>query len=356
MTNYTFSDGARTEAAPPHISHDGLAVSRGVRSTLRPPGETTAKIVATARGARLRATLRAAALASSVLASCCGAPSVALSDALCSIPQSHGYARSLRWYIADLKASFPESDYYDADTALTDVNFAAVLYGLVTNVGVNGIRVPIIPDYESPADYPKLYSEIITYARSLGLAIYASPLSFGPEPYETWSDARYAAWIANYAATFRPAFVSPFNEAGFTDDRMRGIIRALRYRLTAPVVLIGPDKKLVSGNIAELEAPYSVAPLFDVIGAHNTGGDDTATAANWARLIADSPGGKPVWSTENPGYWSVGQRDHLPGIVGAVASGVKGLVIWKAKPSLVDDSGRATLKACKLAPHIVAPS
>ena len=258
--------------------------------------------------------------------------------------------------MADIKASFPESGDYSTDSALTEANYAAVLSGLVTNVGVNGIRVPIIPDYEATGVYPDLYSKIIAYARGLGLAIYASPLSFGPDQYEGWSDARYAAWIATYVAMFKPGFVSPFNEAGFSDDRMRGILRALRYKLTAPVVLIGPDKKLVSGNIAELEAPYSVAPLFDVIGAHNTGGDDTATAANWSRLIADSPGGKPVWSTENPAYWSVGQRADLPGIVGAVASGVKGLVIWKGKPSLVDDDGQPTLKACKLAQHIIAPS
>ena len=281
-------------------------------------------------------------------------PTKSFSDPLCAVPQIHHYARSLRWYIADLKPSFPESDNYDADTALTDANYAAVLSGLVNNLGMNGIRVPIIPNYEAPTAYPELYSKIIAYAHGLGLAVYASPLSFGPEAYETWSDARYAAWVANYVAAFKPGFVSPFNEAGFTDDRMRGILRALRYRLTSSVVLIGPDKKLVSGNIAELEAPYSVAPLFDVIGAHNTGGDDTATAENWSHLVADSPGGKPVWSTENPGYWSVGQRDHLPGIVGAVSSGVKGLVIWKAKPSMVDDAGLPTAKACKLAPHIVA--
>ncbi|WP_237478383.1 hypothetical protein [Lichenibacterium dinghuense] len=295
------------------------------------------------------------ALALAILASCCGLPSSAVSGPLCSIPSAHRYARALRWYMADLKSSFPESGDYTADSALTEANYAAVLSGLVDNVGVNGIRVPMIPDYESSGAYPELYSRIIAAARGLGLAVYASPLSFGPEQYEGWSDARYAAWIANYVAAFRPDFVSPFNEAGFTDYRMRGIVRALRYALARPTVLVGPDKKLVASNIAELEAPYSVAPLFDVIGAHNTGGDTTATPENWARLIADAPGGKPVWSTENPAYWSVGQRAGLPGLIGAVASGVKGLVIWKGKPSLVDDAGQPTAKACKLAQHIVAP-
>lgn len=280
----------------------------------------------------------------------------ARADPLCSIPSSHHYARSLRFYIADLKSSFPESDYYTTDTALTAANYAAVLGGLRDNVGVNGIRVPVVPDYEDPSAYPALYGTILSYARGLGLAVYASPLSYGPEHYEDWSDARYAAWIASYVETFHPQFVSPFNEAGFSEDRMRGIVRALRYRLRSPVVIVGPDKQALNGNIAEVASPYSVAPLFDVIGAHNSGNDLTATAENWARLIADAPGGKPVWSTENPAYWAVGARPGLPGIVGAVASGVRGLVIWKGKPSLVDDAGQPTLKACKLAQHIVAPS
>lgn len=307
------------------------------------------------RRIRLSAMLKGSATAWALAVAWGGLPTAALSDALCTIPRSHRYAHALRWYMADLKASFPESGDYTADSALTETNYAAVLSGLVNNVGVNGIRVPMIPDYESPGAYPDLYTKIIATARGLGLAIYASPLSFGPEQYEGWSDTRYAAWIASYVAAYQPDFVSPFNEAGFTDDRMRGIIRALRYALPKPTVLIGPDKKLVAGNIAELEAPYSVAPLFNVIGAHNTGGDTTATPENWAHLIADAPGGKPVWSTENPAYWSVGQRAGLPGLMGAVANGVKGLVIWKGKPSLVDDAGQPTAKACKLAQHIVAP-
>jgi len=49
----------------------------------------------------------------------------------------------------------------------------------------------------------------------------------------------------------------------------------------------------------------------------------------------------------------VGQSKNLPGIDGAVVSGVKGLVVWRSKPSLVDDAGQATPKACKLAEHMI---
>lgn len=308
------------------------------------------------RPARMTSRFCPGVLAAACFISLSGLGSPALADPLCSVPANHHYARSLRFYMADLKSSFPESDYYGDDTALTEANYAAVLTGLKTNVGVNGIRVPIVPGYEDPTAYPALYGTILSYARGLGLAVYASPLSYGPERYETWSDARYAAWIAAYVAAFRPQFVSPFNEAGFSEDRMRGIMRALRYRLTVPVVVVGPDKQALAGNIGEVLSPYSVAPLFDVIGAHNSGNDETATAENWSRLIASAPGGKPVWSTENPALWAVGQKPNLPGIIGAVASGVSGLVIWKGKPSLVDDAGQPTLRACKLAPHIVAPS
>lgn len=286
----------------------------------------------------------------------CGQSSVsAFSDPPCVIPAVHHYAKSLRFYIADLKASFPENDLYSNDSAITTDNYVAVLSGLLNNVGVNGIRVPIVSDYATPDDYPQLYRTVIAYARSLGLAVYASPLSYGPERYETWSDARYAAWIADYVVAFRPQFVSPFNEAGFDEDRMRGIMRALRYKLSVPVVIVGPDKQALAGNIGEVTSPHSVAPLFDVIGAHNSGQDETATADNWQRLIADAPSGKSVWSTENPAYWAVGQKSNLPGIIDAVSSGVRGLVIWKGKPSLVDDTGQPTPKACKLAQHIVAP-
>jgi len=81
----------------------------------------------------------------------------ASSTPLCSIPSPRHYVRSLRAYIADLKSAFVESGDYSPETALTEDNFGTVLSGLVNNVGVNGIRVPIIPDYATPASYSDLY-------------------------------------------------------------------------------------------------------------------------------------------------------------------------------------------------------
>lgn len=272
---------------------------------------------------------------------------------LCAIPAGRHYVRSLRAYIADLKSAFPESDDFSPGTALTEDNFETVLSGLVNNVGVNGIRIPIVPGYATPASYSDLYRRIFRYARRIGLLIYASPLGWGPGAYNGWSDERYAAWIAAYTTAFRPNFVSPFNEPGFEDVRIRNIMTRLRPKLGQAVYLVGPDKGYVVDTIQELASRTSVGPLFDIISTHNAGGDPTATGQNWSYLVAEAPDGKPVWSTENPSNWSVGQSSNLPGINGAIEGGVKGLVIWRGKPSLVDDGGQATSKACKLAAHII---
>ncbi len=115
---------------------------------------------------------------------------------------AQGYAGQVRHYIADLKPSFPEHGSYSAATALTETNYRAVLEGLRRNVGVDGIRLPIVPSYREATDYPPLYGEIVATARSLGLLIYASPLSVGMQAYAGWSDDRYADWLAAYAQAF----------------------------------------------------------------------------------------------------------------------------------------------------------
>ena len=224
---------------------------------------------------------------------------------------------------------------------------------MVNNVGVNGIRIPIVPGYSTPALYSDLYRRIIGYARRIGLLIYASPLGWGSGAYNGWSDERYAAWIAAYTTAFKPNFVSPFNEAAFEDVRIRNIMTRLRPKLGQAVYLVGPDKGFVVDTIQELASRTSVGPLFDIISTHSAGGDPTATGQNWSYLVAEAPDKKPVWSTENPAYWSVGQSKGLPGINGAVEAGIRGLVIWRGKPGLINDAGQATAKACKLAEHII---
>ncbi len=282
-----------------------------------------------------------------------GIPAAAAAPALCAAPASHRYAGAVRHYIADLKTSFPEHTSYSAATALTDINYRPVLAGLSRNVGVDGIRLPIVVTYAGASAYSELYRNIVAYARSIGLLIYASPLAVGRAPFAGWSDDRYATWLATYAGTFRPDALSPFNEAGMDEARMTSIVTRLRAKLTVPLLLVGPDKQFVVSTLRDLDEHSGLAALFDIVGSHNANSDITATAENWSHLVDKVPSDKPVWSSENPAGWTAGRVQGLPGLDQAVAGGVQGLVIWKAKPSLVDDAGQATTKACDIAAHLI---
>ena len=271
----------------------------------------------------------------------------------CPHPLAQGYAGQIRHYIADLKPSFSEHGSYSAATALTEANYRAVLEGLRRNVGVDGVRLPIVPAYAEASDYPRLYGEITATARSLGLLIYASPLSVGMHAFAGWSDDRYATWLAAYAQGFRPDVLSPFNEAGIGDARIASIVSELRAKLTTSTLLAGPDRQHVGKTLDELGRDPGLASLFDIFDSHNADRDGSATAANWSLLIGAIGGSRPVWSSENPAGWSHGQVSGLPGLDQAVAGGVQGLVIWMAKPSLVDAAGRPTAKACEIAAHLM---
>lgn len=262
------------------------------------------------------------------------------------------YAGRVGHYIADLKTSFPEHELYSPATALTRLNYRAVLDGLAGAVGVNGIRLPVVPSYAVATDYPPLYADVLAYARSLGLAIYASPMSVGMKPFAGWTDERYAAWLAAYAAAFRPDVLSPFNEAALDNHRIAAITRLLRARLAVPVLLMGPDRQHVGRSVTSLARDPGTVALFDIVGSHNADRDASATVQAWSALVALA-GERPVWSSENPALWSRGQLDGLPGIDQAVGGGVAGVVVWMAKPSLVDGTGRPTRKACEIAANLV---
>ena len=262
------------------------------------------------------------------------------------------YAGRVAHYIADLKTSFPEHELYTPATALTRVNYRAVLDGLANEAGVNGVRLPIIPAYAGPSDYSRLYRDVIAYAREIGLTVYASPMSVGMTPFPGWSDDRYASWIADYAAGFQPDVLSPFNEAGLDNRRIARIAALVRAKLTVPVLLMGPDRQHVGRSAESLAGDPGIAALFDIVGSHNADRDASATAAAWGSLIA-AAGGRPVWSSENPALWGRGQGEGLPGMDQAVEGGVEGVVAWMAKPGLVDGTGRATAKACEIAAHLV---
>lgn len=262
------------------------------------------------------------------------------------------YAGRVGHYLADLKTSFPEHELYSPATALTRVNYRAVLDGLANAAGVNGVRLPIVPAYAAESDYPPLYRDVLAYARSLGLTVYASPMSVGMKPFVGWSDERYASWIAAYAAAFRPDVLSPFNEAGLDNRRIARIAGLVRMKLTVPTLLMGPDRQHVARSAQSLARDPAVAALFDIVGSHNADRDGSATAAAWGELVA-AAGGRPVWSSENPALWSRGQVDGLPGMDQAVEGGVEGIVAWMAKPGLVDGTGRPTAKACEIAAGLV---
>jgi hypothetical protein len=267
-------------------------------------------------------------------------------------PATRRYAGRVDHYIADLKTSFPEHELYSPATALTRLTYRAVLDGLAGPAGVNGIRLPIVPSYATAADYPPLYADVLAYARSLGLTIYASPMSVGMKPFAGWTNERYADWLAAYAAVFRPDVLSPFNEAALDNYRIAGITRLLRAKLAAPVLLMGPDRQHVGRSVTSLARDPGTVALFDIIGSHNADRDTSATAQAWSALVALA-GDRPVWSSENPALWSRGQVDGLPGIDQAVSGGVAGVVVWMAKPSLVDGTGRPTAKACEIAANLV---
>ena len=269
-----------------------------------------------------------------------------------SPPAARRYAGRVGHYIADLKTSFPEHELYSPATALTRANYRAVLDGLAGEAGVNGVRLPIVPAYAGAADYPPLYGDILASARNLGLSIYASPMSVGMKPFVGWSDDRYASWIADYAAAFRPDVLSPFNEAGLDNRRIARVARLVRAKLTVPVLLMGPDRQHVGRSAESLARDPAVAALFDIVGSHNADKDAGATAAAWGALV-EAAGGRPVWSSENPALWSRGQVEGLPGMDQAVEGGVEGVVAWMAKPGLVDGTGRPTAKACEIAANLV---
>ena len=250
------------------------------------------------------------------------------------------YAGQVGHYIADLKTSFPEHELYSPATALTRANYRAVLDGLAGAAGVNGVRLPIVPAYAAAADYPPLYRDVLDYARSLGLTVYASPMAVGLKPFAGWTDARYADWLADYAAAFRPDVLSPFNEAALDNRRIGAITRLLRARLAVPVLLMGPDRQHVGRSVSSLGRDPATVALFDIVGSHNADRDASATAQAWGALVALA-GGRPVWSSENPAFWTRGQVDGLPGMDQAVAGGVAGVVACSSSTAWRSNSTEA---------------
>ena len=262
------------------------------------------------------------------------------------------YRGNVKWFIADLKPSFQESKNWSTGSALTEANYKTVLEGLKNNAKVNGIRLPIFTTEPKPDTYSTIYKDVFNYARKIGLAIYASPLSTGTGSYVGWSDQQYTKWLADYANYYRPDFLSPFNEADMEDKRMIGIVSLLRPELKEHILIVGPDTEQVHAAITHLQKNPPLANIFDIISSHNASKDHSATTENWTRLVSMKGIQKPFWSSEDPRGWDT--ADQIPGISSAIDGGVQGLVIWMAKPSLIDDAGHPTPKALEIVSHIVS--
>lgn len=300
--------------------------------------------------ARFGASLVAVWLAGAALAQDAAPGSADAGPPVRSLGPAIHYRGSVQWYVADLKTSFPEHKSYSAQSALTPSNYVAVLNGLKRKVGVNGVRLPIFPGESDPASYSKLYKDVFAYARNIGLAVYASPMSVGMRDYQGWSDQQYAQWLARYVNYFQPEFLSPFNEPGISDERVISIVGQLRSMLTAKTLIMGPDRQHVDRTVESLQQDSEITHVFDIVDSHNANRDRSATRSNWAALVQME--GKPVWASEDPANWSVGADPSLPGIGEAVDAGVQGVVIWAAKPSLIDDRGEPTQKAREIASHL----
>jgi hypothetical protein len=137
------------------------------------------------------------------------------------------------------------------------------------------------------------------------------------------------------------------------NQQMVHIVSLLRPLLRTPVKIIGPDNMHVEFTLNSLSKKGgNIDSLFDIIGSHNAGKDESATVQNWSRLVQLAAGlGKPTWSSENPREWE--PANGLPSLGDAVNGGVQGLVIWQAKPKLIVDNGQPTAVAVDIASHIV---
>lgn len=272
----------------------------------------------------------------------------------CPTPPGSAREGGVRYFIADLKTSFPEHWLYSQSSGLDASNYKLVLQRLRAELGVNGVRVPIIPSNRSVSQYSGLYRSTVQEARALGMLIYASPMSVGMKSYTGWTSDQYARWIVDYANAFQPDVVSVFNESGMDANTMLDITNRVRGGLRAASKLAGPDKVHVAGSLQALNDQADLSQAFDVIDSHNANRDMSATAAGWAQLRQAAGPTRSMWSSENPAGWNAG-RGGAPGIEDAVSGGVDAVVIWQAVPSLISNTGQVTPSGCQIGSHIGLP-
>jgi hypothetical protein len=242
------------------------------------------------------------------------------------------YNFGLSYYFLDVKSCFVESPFNTSNNLLTTSNYQGVLQ-YASNIGFNGLRMPMVTTYPDASYYSTIYNDVMSYGSSLGMVIHGSPLGTGFGAFSGWSNTQYAQWVSDYANGFGIQYVSPFNEAGINAARMETIVGSMS--LTAGTQVVGPDAEWVKSTLSLIQGTPSLAGYFDIISTHN---DTTspAAASDWEGLYL-ACSGKTLWSTED-------HSTSWEGLNGFNASEetLGALCVWLGIPALITLSSTPT--------------
>lgn len=256
------------------------------------------------------------------------------------------YAGNLTHVLCDVKTALNSSE-------LDGGNAPTLIAALISSMGCDGLRIPILPTYRKASEYPSGYAAAIAAARSAGLLLYASPMensweivsstfSNSSSPSSTAENSSrvsahvdvYIDWLADYIRTFAPLnFVSPFNEVGSSNcdpSCMTTVGKNVRGAVGAQpgLLYVGPDDEHVDSSIGTIKAGADrFRGVFDILSSHNAGGDTSSTRSNWDQMIALA-GGRPVWSSENPNCFTLPACTHYASMSTPVDAGVQAIVPW----------------------------
>lgn len=227
----------------------------------------------------------------------------------------------------------------------------AALGALAAAMHCDALRVPIMPAFRAPADYPAAFNATLAFAAARALPLYASPMegAWRAAP----GEAAYAAWVAGFAAAFKPRFLSVFNEVGAANCDaacMERVVVAVRRALPPPLPLfVGPDAEHVSASIADVKSRVKHLGVFDIISSHNAGADASNTPAAWAQLAALA-GARPMWASENPACFTLAACTAYGTMRVALDANASGVVSWNTLGDDVDVStGAVTAKGSDIA-------
>lgn len=245
--------------------------------------------------------------------------------------------------------------FCDTKRALNDSATAplvpALLPALTSSMGCTGIRMPLIPALKLPAEYGTAFNASLAWAARASVPVYASPME------GAWrvlgSEAAYVAWVAAFAAAFRPSYLSVFNE--LADVECDGgckerVVVAVRRALPPPLPqFVGPDCEHVSASVAAVAGRPNHFGVFDVLSSHNAGGDDSNTPRVWAQLVALSSG-RPVWSSENPACFALPSCTVYGTMDAALGNpNITGVVAWNALGDDLAFNGSVSEKGADIA-------